>query len=315
MVIAVHLHIRDGRIDAAMPALASVLDQLTAQDALYITSRVPLTGEALPVTSKGGRIHVLSDSIETRAEALRRVLHMTEASYLVPLDAEATLTPGAVETYARAIASDPDHNTIFYADQDERDRRGNRTNPWLKPEWDEDLFLAQDYISGACAIAADAARRVVDDVASEDALIIYEIIARLVLTPAPLPVRHIAYVAVTTDAGIWCRSSPSRADLVRGLLAERTDTPSTQPIVEQEEFGKLSVRWPLPDPPPKVSVIVPTRDRLDLLAVCVEGVLHRTNYPAIELVIADNGSVAPETLAYFERCGILTIIRQSITLP
>ena len=58
---------------------------------------------------------------------------------------------------------------------------------------------------------------------------------------------------------------------------------------------------PLPDPAPLVSVIVPTRDRAGLLAACADGVLRRTDYPAIEFLVVDNGSAEPETLALFDR--------------
>lgn len=302
IAIAVHLHIENGQVNTAMPAIESVLSQLAVQDALYLTSSARLSADALPTTYNGGPVHVVPEAIGTRAEALRRVLNMTEASHLVPLDTEARFTVGALKTYARAIAGDPSHCSIFYADQDERDNRGVRKNPWLKPGWDEDLFLAQDYLSRACILPTNQLRAVVDRVTGDDALVIYEIVARLVLTPEPIPVRHIPYVAVTTETGAWCRGNAFRADLVRRLLIEY-GTVAAPPLVERGRFGELTVRRPLPEPPPKVSVIVPTRDRLDLLTVSVEGVLHRTNYPDIELVIADNGSVEPETLAFLERCG------------
>jgi GT2 family glycosyltransferase len=61
------------------------------------------------------------------------------------------------------------------------------------------------------------------------------------------------------------------------------------------------VVWPLPDPAPLVSVIVPTRDRAGLLGAVAEGVLRRTDYPAIEFLVVDNGSEEPETLALFDR--------------
>ena len=38
------------------------------------------------------------------------------------------------------------------------------------------------------------------------------------------------------------------------------------------------------------SVVIPSRDRLDLIRVAADGVLNGTDYPAIELVIVDNGS-------------------------
>ena len=63
----------------------------------------------------------------------------------------------------------------------------------------------------------------------------------------------------------------------------------------------IRVIWPVPEPPPLVSVIVPTRDRADLLARCVEGVLHRTDYSNLELLIVDNGSIEPATQTLFDQ--------------
>jgi GT2 family glycosyltransferase len=56
---------------------------------------------------------------------------------------------------------------------------------------------------------------------------------------------------------------------------------------------------PLPDPLPLVSLLVPTRDAVDLLQRCVTGLLERTDYAALEVIILDNDSTDPRTLAYF----------------
>ena len=60
------------------------------------------------------------------------------------------------------------------------------------------------------------------------------------------------------------------------------------------------VAWHLPALP-LVSIIVPTRDRADLLEQCIEGLLHRTDYPFIEIIIADNESEQLATKNLFER--------------
>jgi len=77
--------------------------------------------------------------------------------------------------------------------------------------------------------------------------------------------------------------------------AEATLTPAPQLPTA------IRVIWPLPEETPSVSVIIPTRDRADLLARCVEGVLHRTDYSNLEVLIADNGSIEPSTLNLFDR--------------
>ena len=56
--------------------------------------------------------------------------------------------------------------------------------------------------------------------------------------------------------------------------------------------------WPLPAPVPRVSIIVPTRDRVDLLRQCVESILSMSTYPDVELLVVDNGSTEPGALDY-----------------
>jgi GT2 family glycosyltransferase len=68
--------------------------------------------------------------------------------------------------------------------------------------------------------------------------------------------------------------------------------------VEQLPHGHYRVHWGLGERPPKVSLVIPTRDRVDLLRTCVESLLERTDYPDFELVVVDNQSRDPEALAY-----------------
>jgi GT2 family glycosyltransferase len=65
--------------------------------------------------------------------------------------------------------------------------------------------------------------------------------------------------------------------------------------------GWLEVRRTVPCPPPLVSVIIPTRDRADVLGKCLGGLLVATDYPALEVIVADNDSCEPETFRLFDR--------------
>ncbi len=54
---------------------------------------------------------------------------------------------------------------------------------------------------------------------------------------------------------------------------------------------------------PKVSILVPTRDRVDLLRPCIEGMLTRTRYPNFEVLVLDNGSSEPGTREFLAQAG------------
>ena len=50
-----------------------------------------------------------------------------------------------------------------------------------------------------------------------------------------------------------------------------------------------------------VTIIVPTRDRVDILRKCVESIFEKTDYENWELLVVDNRSVEPSTLRYLQQ--------------
>jgi GT2 family glycosyltransferase len=62
-----------------------------------------------------------------------------------------------------------------------------------------------------------------------------------------------------------------------------------------------AVRVRRPAPRGKVSVLIPTRDRVDLLKPCLESLFATADLARHEVIVLDNDSSDPETLAYFAR--------------
>ncbi|ESQ82313.1 hypothetical protein AEAC466_18370 [Asticcacaulis sp. AC466] len=69
----------------------------------------------------------------------------------------------------------------------------------------------------------------------------------------------------------------------------------------------------VPSSPPPCTVIIPTRDRSDLLSKCLEGLYDNTDWPH-EVIVVDNGSVEEDTLSLFEvyKSKGLRVIRADI---
>jgi GT2 family glycosyltransferase len=94
---------------------------------------------------------------------------------------------------------------------------------------------------------------------------------------------------------------PYATEAARRALQERADAAGFGVQVEVVAPGLYRDRWPLPDPAPLVTLIVPTRDRLDLLRPCIESVLQRTTYPNYEILVVDNRSREPATLEWLDQ--------------
>ncbi|MBC7803475.1 MAG: glycosyltransferase family 2 protein [Candidatus Parcubacteria bacterium] len=192
---------------------------------------------------------------------------------------------------------------IFYADDDRVDAEGRRFDPRFKPDWSPVHFESSNYLGAAAIIrasAAAAAGGLTPDCARHGN---FDLMLR-VIDAGGDAVRHIPAVLLHRGADIsedaqWCAKALDAHFVRRGVAARIEATPA----------GGRRVRYALPGNPPLVSVIVPTRDALGLLRQCVESVLGRTRYPRYELLIVDNHSVEPATLAYLEETAVRPGVR------
>jgi GT2 family glycosyltransferase len=212
--------------------------------------------------------------------------------WIVVLRTGERLSPDAVPRIEK-LASGQAPPTAITWDSDSIDARGRRFAPELKPQWNEALFLARDY-AGAFAVSMRAVkqgRQAIPDLPVErpDAL--------LLLAAQAGRVAHVPRVLSHVPAG-GASQGDETAYARRALVERYIRHESPAASVSAAPAGCLRVTFPLPNPAPKVSLIVATRDRVDLLRPCVEGLRHRTDYPDLEIVIADNGSTDQRTVAY-----------------
>ena len=233
-------------------------------------------------------------------KALHLGIQAATGDYILPLGPEAILSPAALYRLAKAVLKNPGVD-VLYGDEDIITTRGKRETPWFKPRWNPDLFLAQDYLSGACLIRREDALALppLHPALSEAGL--YAILLAITSRPGAKVV-HVPHVlahhpaAPTAALGSEADALAARAAVVANHVAPLGAQAHPGP------FGTVAVEWPLPDlPRPLVTVIVPTRDHADLLRKSITGVLNATRYRNVEIIIVDNGSREPDTLDYLRR--------------
>lgn len=203
-----------------------------------------------------------------------------------------TLVEGAADAIAEAFAEDSGLQAL-YGDALFRCGRG-RLLPVLRPAFDPDHLRALDCVGPLVAVHRMALSAAGSDLApGAEAL---DLILRIDARYGAGAVRHLPRVL-----SCWRPGPPSGPNRAARLAAIRADLARRGIAAElsQDGHGVIDVARPLPEPAPLVSLIVPTRDRLDLLRPCIESLLHATDWPAREILICDNDSHEPETLAYF----------------
>lgn len=239
------------------------------------------------------------------AEASNTALSMARGSYTGLLDHDDELRPHALLEMAEAIVSDPGL-ALLYSDEDKLDEDGRRFDPYFKPDWNPDLLLSQNYICHFTVIRTDLVREVGGFRKSFEGSQDHDLFLRCIEQLPATRIRHIPRVlyhwrAIEGSTALARDAKDYAADAGARAVAGHLERCHPEARVEALSHGHYRVRWPLPEPPPRVSLIVPTRDKADLLRTCVDSILARTGYPAYEVIVVDNQSSDPAALEYLAR--------------
>ena len=244
---------------------------------------------------KNGHISAASNS----------ALELATGEFIALLDHDDELTPHALYEIAMAHNAHPTTD-FFYSDEDKIDEEGHRHEPYFKPDFLPDLFLGQNYTSHLTVYRAALMRKAgafrLGYEGSQD----WDLALRVVsLMPDHSKIRHIPKILYH-----W-RAIPGSTAL---LSSEKNYPVKAAHRALTDHFARLKqpvelipipgdhwrVKYPLPTQPPLVSLLIPTRNGLKFLQRCVDSILEKTTYPNYEIVIIDNGSDDPATLAYLK---------------
>jgi GT2 family glycosyltransferase len=234
-----------------------------------------------------------------------RSLSQATGDVVVPLEAGVELAGHALATVARVLAEDQEA-AIVYADDDRVDSAGQHSHPSFKPVWSPELIRARNVLRGLVAI-----RRALIPAGFEGTLNPANRYALILACSEDLPAHRIRRIPVVLAS----LRAPPAPDLSaeQWVVAEHLKRLGIKAQVEQGLApGLRRIRYVVPNPPPRVSIIVPTRNAHSLLETCVRSVRRLTAYPHYEIILVDNGSDDPRALASFEalaNAGLVRLLR------
>lgn len=237
------------------------------------------------------------------AAASNTAIELAEGDWSALLDHDDELAPHALYMMAEAMAANPELDLVF-SDEDKIDADGLRYDPWFKTGWNPELMLAQNGVVHLAAYRTALLRRIGGFRPGLDGSQDYDLSLRAAEASAPDRIAHIPFVlyhwraiegstALAPDQKSYPYENARRA--IEAHL-QRVGTPA--PVEKTAHAGIYRVRWLLPEPAPRVALIIPTRDRVELLRTAVDSILERTDYPDLELLVVDNRSETPTALAY-----------------
>ena len=247
-----------------------------------------------PWSGSGG---LISWPPRTFQEAVRSA----QQTFIVVVDAGDFALNGALLALRDCIVSRG--CDIAYGDEEYPGPNGAET--LLKPGWSPELLGTYNYFGRLTAM-----RRCVVAEIGAHAGAAAEWALNLAASRASDRVAHVPQVLCwRANPACLDHLQPDNApECFKAVLTDHWRAQGVEVIVRLSEDGTLIASWELPETP-LVSVIIPNRDKPDLIRTIIDGLTSRTTYRAIEILIVDNGSTDPETLAFYEeRSELLRIV-------
>jgi len=187
---------------------------------------------------------------------------------------------------------------ILYVDEDTVNENGQHLNPYFKPDWNPDLFFSYDYTSLSCCFCRcdwyEEHRSIFDEYGTRLAL------TYLMINMCASEITRMPQILVHKENGNESINDDfidKRIIVLKYILG---DSVVIKPGLLPES---LRLCYTMPEKLPFVSLLIPTRDSLQILKSCVESVLESTTYPTFEVIIINNQSKKKETLDWFESVG------------
>jgi GT2 family glycosyltransferase len=290
------------------PAIQSVVGQVYDNWELCIAddaSTAPHVREMLDLyASSDPRIKVV---IRERnggiAAASASALELATGDFIALLDHDDLLRPHALHRVIERLQSTP-VTDIVYSDEDILMSDGRFGRPFFKPDWSPDFLLSANYICHFLVIRRDLIERAGGFRAGFDGAQDHDLLLRT--TEQARGIEHIAdvlyswrqvpgSVAMAGEAKMYAYDSGKRA--VEEALHRRGLSGT---VIIGKQLGNYHIRLEVVGEP-HVAIVIPTRDRVELLQECISTIEQLSTYRNWSITIIDNDSIDPETLQYFEQ--------------
>lgn len=254
----------------------------------------------------------LNDHNQGIALTTNDALAMAVGDYIALLDHDDELSIDALYENAKAINKYPDIG-LAYSDEDKMDMQGNRLEPYFKPDYSPDLLDTNNYVCHFTVIKKAIADEIGGFQDGLDGSQDHDIILRSIqkserVVHIPKILYHWRKIpgstAVSYDSKSYAWEAGRKAiehclkKSERGISVEFGTLKGTY-RVRREIIGD-----------PLVSIIIPFKDKPELLDSCLESILNRSTYKNFEIIGVSNNSEDPIT---FERMKHFSELDSRIT--
>ena len=221
-------------------------------------------------------------------------LALASGDFIALLDADDAIPEDALYRVVEEINAYPEVDLIF-SDEDKIDHRGNRFDPLFKPDWNPALMLSQN----AFAHLGVYRRTLVEKVkgfrlgfeGSQD----HDLVLRCSRETTQDRIRHIPRIlyhwrAIESSTATAGGVKPYAWDAGRRAIEEHLLSQNVVATIGRSPLAPLyyQVDYPLQNPRPRVSILIPTTGKPEFLKPCLDSIMDRRSYRDCEILLLVN---------------------------
>jgi glycosyltransferase involved in cell wall biosynthesis/GT2 family glycosyltransferase len=243
------------------------------------------------------------------AEATNSALDLCTGEYVLFLDHDDELPPDALLHIAERIHGDPGLDWI-YADEDKIDAQRRRYDPQFKGGWSPEMALTHNYTHHPAVIRRSIVEKAGRMRRGFEGAQDLDLFLRVAECTTPDRIAHVPYVCYHWRAHGESTASDGKQkgyvfdkarEAIRQTL-ERRGLRAEPFLPAWADAGRLclyQLKW---DPKliqgTPVTIVIPTRDRADLLRACIASLERTVPAAHVRLIVVDDRSSDPGTLRY-----------------
>lgn len=235
--------------------------------------------------------------------ASNEALAMASGEFIGFLDHDDQLLPNALYEVVLMLNRNARADFI-YSDEILISKRGKPVFAYFRPDFSLDYMLSHCYIVHFVVIRASILKKIggfrAEFTVSQD----YDLFLRVLSqTRNVLHIPKILYRWRQYESSTGHLLKERVMESSRRALQDFADREGIKGVVwGTKNFNFFRLKRDILDRP-KISIIIPTKDRIDLLKRCIESIQNRSSYDNYEIIIVDNMSQEEETAAYLDGLG------------
>ncbi|MCF8396280.1 MAG: glycosyltransferase [Melioribacteraceae bacterium] len=292
-LISIIMPVFNPRIEWLIEAIESILKQVYNNWELCLADDASTDKNVSKVLNeyrrKDDRIKVVFRKINGHISACSNsALELCSGEYVALVDQDDLLRRNTLYWCAYFINKNP-KTKLLYSDEDKIDARGNRNQPYFKPDWNYDLFFSHNLITHLGVYKTSILRKIggfrIGFEGSQDydlAIRFIEQIDRDEIIHIPKILYHWRIHKKSTSDSIENKSYSIES--AQKAISEYIDRNGINAKVYFNRFSMFDLRYIVPNPLPGVSIIIAPGE-LRYIKKGIRSIIKKTSFTNYEIIV------------------------------